>query len=110
VGWHGVFGLAILPVVVTLALFCVFAKEQPQQPAHRHPANYLKVLRENDTWWFSLFYMVTFGGFVGLASFLSSGLLNLNPAAFYTSSQGSETQMANLGLQINAQAGSGEAV
>jgi NNP family nitrate/nitrite transporter-like MFS transporter len=71
VGWHGVFGLAILPVVVTLALFCVFAKEQPQQPAHRHPANYLKVLRENDTWWFSLFYMVTFGGFVGLASFLS---------------------------------------
>jgi hypothetical protein len=54
--------------------------------------------------------MVTFGGFVGLASFLSSGLLNLNPAAFYTSSQGSETQMANLGLQINAQAGSGEAV
>ena len=71
VGWHGVFGLAILPVVVTLALFFVFAKEQPQQPAHRRPANYLKALRENDTWWFSLFYMVTFGGFVGLASFLT---------------------------------------
>ncbi|MBI2182710.1 MAG: MFS transporter, partial [Deltaproteobacteria bacterium] len=71
VGWHGVFGLAILPVVVTLALFCVFAREQPQQPAHRRPANYFKILREKDTWWFSLFYMVTFGGFVGLASFLT---------------------------------------
>jgi len=29
------------------------------------------VLKEPDTWWFNLFYMVTFGGFVGLASFLA---------------------------------------
>ena len=29
------------------------------------------VLAKQDTWWFCLFYSVTFGGFVGLASFLS---------------------------------------
>ena len=30
------------------------------------------MLRQRDTWWFCLFYSVTFGGFVGLASFLNS--------------------------------------
>jgi NNP family nitrate/nitrite transporter-like MFS transporter len=29
------------------------------------------VFRQRDVWWFCLFYSVTFGGFVGLASFLS---------------------------------------
>ncbi len=28
-------------------------------------------LRRRDTWWFCLFYSITFGGFVGLASFLN---------------------------------------
>ena len=70
VGWHGVFGLAIVPVLLTLALFCLFAKENPEKPARQRPPEYLRVLREADLWWFSLFYMVTFGGFVGLASFL----------------------------------------
>lgn len=70
-GWHAVFGLAIIPVVVALAIFCLCAKEQPRQPAHQRRANYLKVLTQADTWRFSLFYLVTFGGFVGLASFLA---------------------------------------
>jgi NNP family nitrate/nitrite transporter-like MFS transporter len=30
------------------------------------------VRRQRDTWWFCLFYSITFGGFVGLASFLNS--------------------------------------
>ena len=28
-------------------------------------------MRMRDTWWFCLFYSITFGGFVGLASFLN---------------------------------------
>ena len=28
-------------------------------------------VEERDTWWFCLFYLITFGGFVGLASFLN---------------------------------------
>ncbi len=71
VGWHGVFGMAIVPVLLTLALFLLLAKESPMRPSPQRLAHYLRVLKEPDTWWFNLFYMVTFGGFVGLASFLA---------------------------------------
>jgi NNP family nitrate/nitrite transporter-like MFS transporter len=70
-GWHAVFGLALLPILVTLAVFLLFARDSPTQPAPRPLADYLHVLRLGDTWWFCLFYAVTFGGFVGLASFLN---------------------------------------
>ncbi len=69
-GWHAVFGVAILPVLLTLAIFCLAAREQTTRQPLQRLSNYLAVLKESDTWWFSLFYMVTFGGFVGLASFL----------------------------------------
>ena len=69
-GWHAVFGVAILPVLLTLAIFSLAAKEQTTRLTSQRFSNYLAVLKEADTWWFSLFYMVTFGGFVGLASFL----------------------------------------
>ena len=51
--------------------FCVFAKDSPNQPAPRPLADYADVLKMRDTWWFCLFYSITFGGFVGLASFLN---------------------------------------
>ena len=70
VGWHGVFGLAMVPVLFTLALLCLLAKENPHKPPPQAPLDYRRVLKEPDLWWFNLFYMVTFGGFVGLASFL----------------------------------------
>jgi len=71
VGWHGVFAIAVIPVLLTLALFLLLAKESPRQPYPQGLVRYLRVLKEPDTWWFNLFYMVTFGGFVGLASFLA---------------------------------------
>jgi NNP family nitrate/nitrite transporter-like MFS transporter len=70
-GWHAVFGLALVPVVLALILFALFARESPNRPAPRPLAAYAAVLRQRDTWWFCLFYSVTFGGFVGLASFLN---------------------------------------
>ena len=70
-GWHGVFGLAILPVLLTLGLFLLVTKESPSQPHPQRLLQYLRVIKEPDTWWFNLFYMITFGGFVGLASFLA---------------------------------------
>jgi NNP family nitrate/nitrite transporter-like MFS transporter len=70
VGWHGVFGFALIPVIATLALFAIFAKESPSQPAPKPLRSYFDLWRERDTLWFSLFYGFTFGGFVGLASFL----------------------------------------
>jgi NNP family nitrate/nitrite transporter-like MFS transporter len=71
-GWHAVFGLAIVPVLVTLVLFLLFAKDSPSQPAPKRLADYGAVLGQRDTWWFCAFYSVTFGGFVGLAVFLNS--------------------------------------
>ncbi len=70
-GWHAVFGMAIVPLLATLGFFALFAKDSPNQPAPRSLADYAQVLRMRDTWWFCLFYSITFGGFVGLASFLN---------------------------------------
>ena len=69
-GWHGVFGAAIVPILLTLAIFRCAAREQKIARSSQSPAEYFVALKETDTWWFSLFYMITFGGFVGLASFL----------------------------------------
>ena len=71
VGWHNVFGFALIPVVTTLALYAIFAKESPSQPPPKPLRRYLSLCRERDTLWFCLFYSFTFGGFVGLASFLT---------------------------------------
>jgi NNP family nitrate/nitrite transporter-like MFS transporter len=70
-GWHAVFGMALIPITLTLIVFVLFAKDSPSQPAPKPWAAYAAVLRHRDTWWFCLFYSVTFGGFVGLASFLN---------------------------------------
>jgi NNP family nitrate/nitrite transporter-like MFS transporter len=70
-GWHGVFGLALIPVSLTLAVYLMLAKDSPEQPAPRPWRTYFVVLEEVDTWWFNVLYSVTFGGFVGLASFLA---------------------------------------
>jgi NNP family nitrate/nitrite transporter-like MFS transporter len=71
-GWHAVFAVALIPLGMILLLFFVFAKDSPTQPAPRPLSAYAGVLRQRDTWWFCLFYAVTFGGFVGLASFLNT--------------------------------------
>ncbi len=70
-GWVNVFGLTALVMCVVLAVFIVLSKEAPIQPPKQSLSGYLKVLAIADTWWFMLFYAVTFGGFVGLASSLS---------------------------------------
>jgi NNP family nitrate/nitrite transporter-like MFS transporter len=72
VGWQAVFALALIPIGLTLFLFVLLAKDSPNQPPPKPLRDYAGVLGQRDTWWFCLFYSVTFGGFVGLASFLNS--------------------------------------
>jgi NNP family nitrate/nitrite transporter-like MFS transporter len=70
VGWNTVFGLALIPLAITLVAYSLMAKDSPDQPARQSLAQYFKVLADVDTWWFMFFYSVTFGGFVGLAGSL----------------------------------------
>ena len=69
-GWHAVFGLACIPVALTWLVFAFSAKEPPVRPGPR-PGSALSLLHEPDARWLSLFYLVTFGGFVGLSGYLS---------------------------------------
>lgn len=69
VGWHGVFGLACIPVALTWLFFAFLAKEPPARGAPAGSA--LSLLREPDARWLCAFYLVTFGGFVGLSGYLS---------------------------------------
>lgn len=70
-GWRNVFGFALIPVILTLVLFLLMAKESPSQPKPKGLTDYFSIFKEADTFWFCFFYSITFGGFVGLASFLS---------------------------------------
>jgi NNP family nitrate/nitrite transporter-like MFS transporter len=69
-GWRPVFLIAMLPLAITWLIVALLAKDAPGKPRAKTLADYAAVLRQRDTLWFSLLYSVTFGGFVGLATFL----------------------------------------
>ena len=68
--WHVVLGYAIIPILLTFIAVALMAKDSPDKPAPKSVNEYLGVIKQADTLWFCLFYSITFGGFVGLASFL----------------------------------------
>ena len=71
-GWHVVFGLLMIPVALTFIVFTLLARDAP---GHVKPAGaraYVAALAKPDTLWFCLLYFVTFGGFVGLSSFINT--------------------------------------
>jgi NNP family nitrate/nitrite transporter-like MFS transporter len=70
-GWNAVLGLAVIPLAVIFVVYQVIAKDSPNQPAPKPLSAYGEVLKEQDAWWFMLFYSVSFGGFVGLSNSLS---------------------------------------
>ncbi|MCE2564712.1 nitrate/nitrite transporter [Komagataeibacter sp. FNDCF1] len=70
-GWVNVLGLATLPLTAVLVAFVFLASEPPQRRSSGGLVTWLPVLRSGDCWLLMFFYGVTFGGFVGLASFLT---------------------------------------
>ncbi|MNO13796.1 Nitrate transporter [compost metagenome] len=70
-GWHSVFGIALIPLVIVMIIFAILAKDAPNAPAPKPLKSYLSVFKYADTWWFSMFYAITFGGFVGFANYAS---------------------------------------
>jgi NNP family nitrate/nitrite transporter-like MFS transporter len=68
-GWQAVYGLAALTMLLPFAVMWVVAKEPPDRERQSF-REHIACLFEKDGWVFSLIYVVTFGGFIGLASFL----------------------------------------
>lgn len=67
-GWPAVFGVALVPLTLVLAAYVLFSQEPPGRFKRKKLRDYLHLLRERDAHWFCLFYTISFGGFVGLAS------------------------------------------
>jgi NNP family nitrate/nitrite transporter-like MFS transporter len=68
-GWRAVYGLAILPILAAMIILQLLAKEPPDRD-RKSLREYLKVIVDRDAWIFNVLYMVTFGGYIGLTSFL----------------------------------------
>lgn len=69
--YHVVFALVAIPVLAVLVVFALCAKDSPYSAAVPTRSDYARVLRQSDAWWFCFFYSLTFGGFVGLSSYLA---------------------------------------
>ena len=68
-GWQTVYGLAALCMFLPMAVMW-FAAKEPPDVEHQSLREHIACLFEKDGWAFSLIYVITFGGFIGLASFL----------------------------------------
>jgi NNP family nitrate/nitrite transporter-like MFS transporter len=75
-GWHHVFGIMLLPVLGTALLFSWLVQSAPAQgndtskTQERLVVLLRKGLQDPFMYWLCLLYGVTFGGFVGLSSYL----------------------------------------
>ena len=87
-GWAAVFGVGAFLSTIVLIAYALLAKDAPREVYQSNPKklkDYLKLLQDRDTWWFSLFYAISFGGFVGFAGYMKVYLMNtyqLDMAAF----------------------------
>ena len=68
-GWSTVYGLAACTMLLPMVVMWLAAKEPPDRE-HQTLREHTACLFEKDGWVFSCIYIVTFGGFIGLASFL----------------------------------------
>lgn len=71
-GWQAVYGVAAVAILVPAAVMVLFAREPDDVDPHAGLREHVACLFERDGWVFSLIYAVTFGGFIGLTSFLPS--------------------------------------
>jgi NNP family nitrate/nitrite transporter-like MFS transporter len=70
-GWHAVYGWTAIVMIIPLAVMVVMAKEPPDIQ-HQTFRQHMAPLAQVDGWAFSLIYVITFGGFIGLSTFLPS--------------------------------------
>ncbi|MDQ7061072.1 MAG: MFS transporter, partial [Sulfurimonas sp.] len=78
-GWASVFGVGAVMSLIVLIAYAFIAKDAPSEVYKANPKrlkDYGKLLKDKDTWWFSLFYAISFGGFVGFAGYMKVYLMN----------------------------------
>lgn len=71
-GWKTVYGIAGLGLIVPVLTIVVLAKEPDDVDRHASFREHIACLFEKDGWAFAIIYAVTFGGFIGLTTFLPS--------------------------------------
>ncbi len=78
-GWQAVFLVGgVLSAIIFIA-YIFMAKDAPKEVYKPNPkklSDYGKLLKDKDTWWFNLFYAISFGGFVGFAGYMKVYLMN----------------------------------
>src|SRR6476620_2799224 len=98
VGWHGVFGLTLVPVLVTAILFAFMVQGDEQVGRLRPRGHWWHELREGlaqpSMHWLCLLYAVTFGGFGGICSVVP--ILLLDQYGFVRVTAGSITALGGL--------------
>ncbi|MBM4123976.1 MAG: NarK/NasA family nitrate transporter [Nitrospira sp.] len=73
VGWHGVFGLAAVPILLTTLLFAWLVRgggALRQEGGYRWRQTVAAIFRRPSMYWLCFVYAITFGGFVGFVSYL----------------------------------------
>lgn len=74
IGWHGVFGVMLVPIALTLLLFMVTVRDESQGGRHQRDVEWwhhlARMIKQPKAYWLCLLYGVTFGGFVGFCSVL----------------------------------------
>ena len=78
-GWEAVFLVGAVLSTIIFFTYIFMAKDAPSDVYTARPKklkDYGKLLKDRDTWWFNLFYAVSFGGFVGFAGYMKVYLMN----------------------------------
>ncbi len=72
IGWHGVFGVMLIPLSLTALAFAMVVRADLGAAGSEERWSTLmgRGLRQPSMYWLCFLYAVTFGGFVGLSSFL----------------------------------------
>jgi len=78
-GWEVVFLVGGVLSLLVFVMYMFLAKNAPESVYKVRPkklSDYWKLLKDRDSWWFMLFYAVSFGGFVGFANYMKVYLMN----------------------------------
>ena len=81
-GWQMVFLVAGFLALSLFVTYAIITKDAPPSVYKARPkklSDYAKLLKDKDTWWFNLFYVISFGGFVGFGVFLKLYLTDTYP-------------------------------